>query len=248
MCAGTQASLYGPNGPLHLADAAVGRYNIEGGEAQQFSDAAEFVVTVHVTDGEPTGLIHTDDPSQTLYDRLFVPVGDRVRGAVTNAAGDCVKKREPLYKEKINTQGDAAVMVKDGSGDMLRSERLCTRRRRGVCGVAFEHSDVGATDEECLLCVGRGNETAPNGVALEYADKLGFCRSSNFPIQVTCLIAGQHFPGREKFLLCNAVISIVTFVSIEPDGCSTNFITAPSSRWTCSAGSVEVSILTRRTF
>jgi hypothetical protein len=136
VCAGTQASLYGPNGPLHLADVAVGRYNVEGDEAQQFSDAAEFVVTVHVTDGEPTGLIHTDDPSQTLYDRLFVPVGDRVRGAVTNrmeagicsavnvgargAAGECVIL--PLRTVMSGPQMRSACCASVGVTGQLRIE------------------------------------------------------------------------------------------------------------------------------
>ena len=151
---------------------AVGRKSIEGEAAQQFADAAKFMVTVHATDGEPTGLIQSDGPSKTSYDRLFAPVGDRVRGTVTNAAGECAKKREPLYKEKfvqrkINTQGDIAVLVKDGSGDMLRNERWCTRRLQGVYGFAIEHSNVGAKDEDCSLCVGRGDETVPNGVSLD---------------------------------------------------------------------------------
>jgi hypothetical protein len=48
-----------------------------------------------------------------------------------------------LVQRKINTLGDIAVLVKDGSGDMLRNERWCTRRLQGVYGFAISTAMLG---------------------------------------------------------------------------------------------------------
>ncbi len=53
VCARSKMFFHGAYGTFHFADMAVGGGNFESGGAQGFTDTAELMVTVHITDGVP---------------------------------------------------------------------------------------------------------------------------------------------------------------------------------------------------
>ena len=97
---------------------------------------------------------------------MFASVGDWVRCAVANTAGDGVEKRETLNKKEIDAEGNVAVMFKNGCGDVFCNKRGRTRRGVGMRRLALQRSDVRAIDDESSLCVARCDWAVPDGVAL----------------------------------------------------------------------------------
>jgi hypothetical protein len=95
---GAEVFLNGADGTLDLSYVTVGRDNVSDNGEKVGADAVEFfVITVQGGDGEASASVCLDDWPEGIEDSVAVAVRHERGGAITNVAGDGVKKWDALY-------------------------------------------------------------------------------------------------------------------------------------------------------